>query len=100
MSVFSVFVCLCWCVCVSVSVSLSLCFCVRVFVCVCVSMFISHQKCRHPIPSPPSQSTVRSRDHTVLYCTIVLYSTKIEKICRQTDNQTKNKQTFQKLSPL
>merc|ERR1712089_49160 len=39
---------------------------------------ISHQKCRHPIPSPPSPSTVRSRDHTVLYCTIVLYSTKKE----------------------
>merc|ERR1712089_61463 len=52
---------------------------------------ISHQKCRHPTPSPPSPSTVRSRDHTVLYCTIVLYSTKNEKICRQSrKEQTKN----------
>merc|ERR1712089_51239 len=42
---------------------------------------------------PPSPSTVRSRDHTVLYCTIVLYSTKIEKICLQTSKeQTKSTQ--------
>merc|ERR1712215_509697 len=43
--------------------------------------------CRHPIPTPPPPSTVRSRDHTVLYCTILLYSTKKEKICSQTDKQ-------------
>ena len=62
---------------------------------------ISHQKCHHPTPSPPSPSTVRSRDHTVLYCTIVLYSTKNEKICWQdgTDNQT-IRQTVQRLRPL
>ena len=51
------------------------------------TLIISHQKCRHPIPSPPSPSTVRSRDHTVLYCTIVLYSTKKEKICLQTSKE-------------
>ena len=28
-----------------------------------------------------------SRDHTVLYCTIVLYSTKKEKICLQTHKE-------------
>ena len=58
------------------------------------TLIISHQKCRHPTHSPPSPSTVRSRDHTVLYCTIVLYSTKIEKICLQTDKEQRtNKQT-------
>merc|ERR1712041_39979 len=40
-----------------------------------------------PHPLPPSPSTVRSRDHTVLYCTIVLYSTKNEKICLQANKQ-------------
>ena len=34
-----------------------------------------------PPPLPPSPSTVRARDHTVLYCTIVLYSTKKEYFC-------------------
>merc|ERR1712089_49045 len=65
------------------------------------TLIISHQKCRHPTPSPPSPSTVRSRDHTVLYCTIVLYSTKKEKICRQTQNKeqgTRNSNTETTLS--
>merc|ERR1712041_6369 len=68
--------------------------------CVSVDVYVYHRPnlklaCNvgcHPTHSPPSPSTVRSRDHTVLYCTIVLYSTKIEKICRQTIKQT-SKQT-------
>ena len=59
---------------------------------------ISHQKCRHPTPSPPSPSTVRSRDHTVLYCTIVLYSTKKEKICLQHGTKNSNTETTLSLS--
>ena len=35
-----------------------------------------------------------SRDHTVLYCTIVLYSTKKEKICRQTKNVSTTESTL------
>merc|ERR1712089_105430 len=42
-------------------------------------------------PLPPSPSTVRSRDHTVLYCTIVLYSTK-KRVNLLTDNQRTDRQ--------